>query len=189
MLYCSICEEEVPFHTGTDEQNIVCKQCVRLTKDSKAGKTSSTENFLQTIFEKSLEVQPKGLIEMKRLTLYCNFARDKVVMFDDVVVRFDENGKGSTPEHNRSKVTKFMKQRPGRVSIVEDTSEEVVVAEPVVEAAPPPPEEEPKKEEESVPTSTKDLAPVVEEKVEASEKTQATPKKRGRKSKKDTENN
>jgi len=184
MLRCTICDEEVPFHTGTDTENLVCKSCIRINKELKVSKTTGP-SALQMVFDKSLEMQPKGLIEMKRLKLYCNFARDKVVMFDDVVVRFDENGHGTTPSHNRSKITKFMKQRPNRVSIVEDAPEEVLVEVPPVVEAPvvDPPKEEPVVEVE---------APVVvptEVEVEAPKETKE-PQKRGRKSKKkDTEDN
>lgn len=179
LLTCSICDKEVPFHTGIDEKNLVCTECIRVNRDPKAGNTTGLDS-LQKVFEKSLELQPqRDLIEMKRLTLYCNFARDKVIMFDDIAVRFDENGNGTTPEHNRSKITKFMKQRPGRVSIVEDAPQ--VVAEVAVADSP---KEEPKKE---AVVSTKELPPVDEE-VEAPKETEEPPKKRGRKpKKKDTE--
>ena len=181
MLFCTICEEEVPFHTGSDEKNLVCKLCIRVNKDPKAGKITGLDS-LQKVFEKSLEFQPKGFIEMTRLTLYCNFARDKVVMFDDVPVRFDEKGYGNTPSHNRSKIAKFMKQRPGRVSIVDDAPK------PAEVTVPDPPKEDPKEEVVSA-AFTEDLVKV-EEKVEAPKETKSSSKKKVRKSKKkDTEDN
>ena len=132
---------------------------------------------------------------MKRRTLYCNFARDKLVLFDDVGVHFDTSGYGSTPEHNRPKIAKYMRQRPGRVSIVEDVPEEVVAeAEMVAEEinAAPAVKEEPVVSEVVEPEPEKvevEEAPVVEE-PKAETPPPPRKKKRGRKPKKnDSEDN
>lgn len=159
-MLCTICNEEVPYHTSTEKNKIVCKECLRLTKDnSKASKTTGADT-LQKVFKASLDYKPVGKVKMSRITLFCNFARDKVVLFDDVGVHFDSNGYGSTAASNRSKIAQYIKMRPNRVSFVEEAPEELVrEARKAAEAAKP----KPKKLREEKPVEV----PVVEAKVEA----------------------
>lgn len=195
LMLCTVCKEEISFFTGRDTDNAVCKKCTNVSTRKKSTKITYGDDVLQKVQKASLDYKPIGVVDMERLKLHCNFARDKVVVFDDVAVHFDTNGDGTTASHNRSKIEKFMKQRPNRVTIVEDTPEEVVepvrtytipevvkVVEPVVEDTKPvePVVEDTKPEEVKV-----EAAPVEEVKVaKAPVAAPKTTKKKGRKSNK-----
>ena len=166
---CSICDSELsPFHASYGDSNAVCKKCVKSKSSPAKEKSSSRETVLQKTFTNALKKPLIGeIIEMKRLTVYSNSARDKVLMFGDISIHFDKDGYGSTPDINRGKVERYMKQRPGRISIVEDVPKEVL--EEAVEVAEsthtPEPEEVVVEEPVEVPEEVKVEAPVEPEPV------------------------
>ncbi len=70
---------------------------------------------------------------MKSLRVRSNFARNRVVMLGDLVLRFDSTGHATMPEHQLSILKSEMRVRPGRYHILQ---EEVVSDVPAVEVVP-----------------------------------------------------
>lgn len=98
---------------------------------------------------------------MSTLTIKSNYARDRVVTFGDLVLRFNGQGIAKVPSHQRSVIQAEMRVRPGRYTIVEaapvTAPTPAPAPAPVVEAAPEPApvEEEVEEKVEEVVAETK----------------------------------
>jgi len=135
---------------------------------------------------------------MKKLTVFCSFAKGRTILIDDVAIVFDTEGYGAVSEKHRGKLKKYMRMRPGRIRFVEPAPPEVVVeaeqvaghvVPEVVEAVVPEPEEV---KDEPVPEEEPEVIPEEEEvTVDSTDETPPPPlkKKRGRKPKKTSTEN
>lgn len=97
-----------------------------------------------------------GECKMKMLKIRSNFARGRVVSFDNLNIHFNLDGVAEVPEFDKEVIEGEMTRRPGRYSWVDESP--VVVEEPEVVAP-----EEPEEDEDSIDDLEKEMTAVLDE--------------------------
>lgn len=100
------------------------------SEDKPVGKSASAVQAIirtKAKFAVPVPLQPQEIVMMK---VKSNSIRDRALVVDTLVLRFDEKGVAEVPEHSREILERHMAVHPGRLTLLEP---EVVVPAPVVE--------------------------------------------------------
>ena len=94
----------------------------------------SAQQITAKLFKKSREGRHESVWDnpMKSVRIYCNFARDRVVMLDSLILHFDAEGYAEMPEHKLPMLEAEMRVKPGRYKIVAEVEPEKKVVAPEV---------------------------------------------------------